>query len=323
MGHERGYRPVYAHEQARARRWSGARLERDDELRACVLERLSWGWSPEQIAVHLAEAAGRTVISYESIYRFIYAQAARHKNHAWRRYLPRAKWKRGRRRRKGSSSASFIAHRRPGGGAAAAAGGSNPLASNPGVRTRPRCAPARLSVSRKGALRRLPRRFRLLASPVGSWRLREGAAFPVSQLPGLVSLVRRRGRSPSHHLAYAGLGPAPAAFVLYGHLGSVTGLVKASVSVATRSGHPLSGRPYGRGFFEGAWWLWGWGGVEGASRLTARPSLSLSQGERGLRGASLGGGLSECRRTPVGFAKVGGREVWGAPSLSLSRGREV
>ena len=91
----------------------GPRLERDDALRACVLERLSWGWSPEQIAGHLAEAAGRTVISYESIYRFIYAQAARHKNHAWRRYLPRAKWKRGRRRRKGSSSASFIAHRRP------------------------------------------------------------------------------------------------------------------------------------------------------------------------------------------------------------------
>ena len=53
------------------------------------------------------------MISYESIYRFIYAQAARHKNHAWRRYLPRAKWKRGRRRRKGSSSASFIAHRQP------------------------------------------------------------------------------------------------------------------------------------------------------------------------------------------------------------------
>ena len=53
------------------------------------------------------------MISYESIYRFIYAQAARRKNHDWRRYLPRAKWKRGRRRRKGSSSASFIAHRRP------------------------------------------------------------------------------------------------------------------------------------------------------------------------------------------------------------------
>ena len=108
-----GYRPVYAQEQARARRWTGARLERDDELRACVLERLSRGWSPEQIAGQLAEAAGRTVISYESIYRFIYAQAARHKDHDWRRYLPRAKWRRGRRGRKGGSSASFIPHRRP------------------------------------------------------------------------------------------------------------------------------------------------------------------------------------------------------------------
>ena len=82
---------MYAHEQARAWRWTGARLERDDELSACVLERLSCGWSPEQIAGYLAEVAGRTVISYESIYRFIYAHAARHKNHAWRRYLPRAK----------------------------------------------------------------------------------------------------------------------------------------------------------------------------------------------------------------------------------------
>ena len=97
---------MYAHEQARARRWTGARVERDDELRACVLERLSL--VPEQIAG--AEAAGGTVISYESIYRFIYAQAARHKNHAWRRYLPRAKWKRGRRRRKGELG---LLHRAP------------------------------------------------------------------------------------------------------------------------------------------------------------------------------------------------------------------
>ena len=112
MGHDQaGTESVYA--QARARRWTGARLERDEALRAQVLAGLSRGWSPEQLAGHLAEAAGRTVISYESIYRFIYAQAARRKNHDWRRYLPRAKWKRGRRRRKGSSSASFIAHGRP------------------------------------------------------------------------------------------------------------------------------------------------------------------------------------------------------------------
>ena len=71
------------------------------------------GGRPSRLPATWPKRQGRTVISYESIYRFIYAQAARHKNHAWRRYLPRAKWKRGRRRRKGSSSASFIAHRRP------------------------------------------------------------------------------------------------------------------------------------------------------------------------------------------------------------------
>ena len=106
-----GYRPSYAQEQSRARRWSGSRLERNAALRACVLERLGWGWSPEQVCGHLAREAGRTVISYESIYRFIYAQKARHKDHDWRQYLPEAKWKRGRRVRQRSSSVSFILER--------------------------------------------------------------------------------------------------------------------------------------------------------------------------------------------------------------------
>ena len=35
------------------------------------------GWSPEQIAGRLAREAGHRVISYESIYRFVYAQIAR------------------------------------------------------------------------------------------------------------------------------------------------------------------------------------------------------------------------------------------------------
>ena len=48
------------------------------------------------------------MISYESIYRFIYAQIARTKDYRWRRYLPRGKSKRGCRGRKGGSSASLI-----------------------------------------------------------------------------------------------------------------------------------------------------------------------------------------------------------------------
>ena len=48
------------------------------------------------------------MISYESIYRFIYAQMARTTDYRWRHYLPRGKSKRGFRGRKGGSSASFI-----------------------------------------------------------------------------------------------------------------------------------------------------------------------------------------------------------------------
>ena len=113
MSQSRGYQPVYADQQARARRWRGCRLERDDALRAKVLSGLKQGWSPDQVSGRLELEAGRTVISHESIYRFVYAQMARRKDYSWRHYLPRAKSKRGWRGRKGGSAASFIALRRP------------------------------------------------------------------------------------------------------------------------------------------------------------------------------------------------------------------
>jgi IS30 family transposase len=103
-----GYRSAYANQQTRARRWKGSRLERNESLRAAIMERLASGWSPEQIAGRLAIEHGRKVISYESIYRFVYAQLARTRDYRWRRYLPRGKSKRGCRGRKGGSSANFI-----------------------------------------------------------------------------------------------------------------------------------------------------------------------------------------------------------------------
>ena len=108
-----GYRALYAQQQARARRWCGSLLDRDEELRAKVLERLRRGWSPEQVANRLAREEGKQVISHESIYRFVYAQIARTKDYSWRELLRRGKWRRGRRRRGGSSSARTILHRRP------------------------------------------------------------------------------------------------------------------------------------------------------------------------------------------------------------------
>src|SRR5438876_3692001 len=112
-GREAGYKAGYADEQAKARRWVGSRLEREAKLRRAVLERLAHGWSPEQVAGRLARELGRKVISYESIYRFIYAQIARTKDYRWRHYLPRGKSKRGFRGRRGGSSATFIKARIP------------------------------------------------------------------------------------------------------------------------------------------------------------------------------------------------------------------
>src|SRR4029453_6202711 len=112
-GRQVGYKASYAQEQTRARRWSGSRLEREPELRRAVLERLAKGWSPEQVAGRLARPPRRTVISHESIYRFIYAQIARTKDYRWRHYLPRGKSRRGLRGRKGGSSATLIEGRIP------------------------------------------------------------------------------------------------------------------------------------------------------------------------------------------------------------------
>jgi IS30 family transposase len=108
-----GYRPVYAEEQSRARRWTGSKLDRDGELREKVLGLLGRGWSPEQVSASLNRERGFQVISYETIYRFVYAQMARTTDYAWRHYLPRGKSKRGRYGKRGGGSASFIALRCP------------------------------------------------------------------------------------------------------------------------------------------------------------------------------------------------------------------
>jgi len=107
------YRPSFADAQAKARRWSGSKLDRDAELRDQVLGHLRQGWSPEKVWGRLRLEQGKTVVGVETIYRFIYAQLKRTNNGAWRHYLPRAKAKRGRRRRAGGSPALLIKDRVP------------------------------------------------------------------------------------------------------------------------------------------------------------------------------------------------------------------
>jgi IS30 family transposase len=105
------YRPAYAQQQSRARRWTGSRLERDGALRELVLGKLLAGWSPEQIAGWLKLQPDAQTLSHESIYRFIDRQIRRAKDYDWRHFLPRAKAKRGWRGRKGGSSAKHIKDR--------------------------------------------------------------------------------------------------------------------------------------------------------------------------------------------------------------------
>lgn len=101
-GSKVGYRPSYAQQQAAARRWSGSRLERNEALREQILDHLADGWSPEQVAGRLAREHGHTVISHETIYRFIHAQLKRSNDCGWRRYLLRGKLKRGWAKKRGT-----------------------------------------------------------------------------------------------------------------------------------------------------------------------------------------------------------------------------
>jgi len=112
-GQQVGYKPSYADAQSKSRRWRGSKLIRNLDLQKLVLDRLGRGWSPQQVAGRLAREHGRTIVSYETIYRFIAAQIARTKDYAWRLYLPRGKSKRGFRGRKGGSSVQHIKHRVP------------------------------------------------------------------------------------------------------------------------------------------------------------------------------------------------------------------
>jgi len=96
---------------ARRRRWDGRfKLARQPALRAVVRDGLAMGWSPEQIAGRLARLEGRTVISHETIYRYVYHRSAQ--KDYWHRLLPRRQWRRGRLKRGGVSPVDHIRDRR-------------------------------------------------------------------------------------------------------------------------------------------------------------------------------------------------------------------
>jgi IS30 family transposase len=107
------YEAQRATELTRRRRYRGRghKLARQPALRDQVRDFLAMGWSPEQIAGRLAREQGRTVISHESIYRFVYHRTAQ--KDYWNHLLPRHKHRRGRHGRRGASSVHYIQKRVP------------------------------------------------------------------------------------------------------------------------------------------------------------------------------------------------------------------
>jgi len=107
-----GYHPQRAQALMLRRHARGRahKLERQPELRREVLQRLSQGWSPEQIAGRLAQESASNRISYESIYRYIYWRSGSFKE-TLHRWLPRKKHRRGRRRKNGRWSVESILDR--------------------------------------------------------------------------------------------------------------------------------------------------------------------------------------------------------------------
>ena len=112
-GSQVGYQPAYAEQQAKSRHWRGSRLLRKPDLQKAVLKGLAQGWSPAQVAGRLKKENRPTLISYESIYRFIDSQIRRTTDYSWRHYLPRGKSKRGWRGHKGGSPVDHIQDRVP------------------------------------------------------------------------------------------------------------------------------------------------------------------------------------------------------------------
>src|SRR3972149_3456769 len=89
------YTPILADSLSRERNTASRKTNAavDPGIWSFVIEKLRYGWSPEQISGRLKRKHhGQSVISYETIYRYVYSPKGRKEN--LREYLPRAHRKR-------------------------------------------------------------------------------------------------------------------------------------------------------------------------------------------------------------------------------------
>lgn len=99
-----GYKPSFAEGAYLARREREALIEKDEKLERFVIDRLTEGWTPEQIAGWLQRGEEKELrrLGTETIYRFIHR--ARQRSAKLWKLLPRGKAKRGRRKQRETKS---------------------------------------------------------------------------------------------------------------------------------------------------------------------------------------------------------------------------
>jgi len=111
------YVAIHAQSQASKRKSKAGKREplKDSQTYTYVLEKLRWGWSPEQIAGRLEFEQSHKVISHEAIYQFIYAEENSDKK-LWEK-LPRKQKRRrkkyGRKSQRGHIPDRVSIHERP------------------------------------------------------------------------------------------------------------------------------------------------------------------------------------------------------------------
>ena len=105
--HEARYNAKLAqarHERRQLNKGNKGKLARKEKLKKYVIEKIEDDWSPEQVAGELRERCGKTIISHETIYQFIYSEEGKELRlwlHLRRKHRPQRKIRGQRKTRKG------------------------------------------------------------------------------------------------------------------------------------------------------------------------------------------------------------------------------
>ena len=115
--YEARYNAELAQARNERRQLNTGKLARKEKLEKYVIEKIEDDWSPEQVAGELRERCGKTIISHETIYQFIYCEEGRELKlwlHLRHKHRPHQKVRGARKSRKGQMIKDRVSiHYRP------------------------------------------------------------------------------------------------------------------------------------------------------------------------------------------------------------------